>query len=188
MLPSCPGCGYNLTGLLPPVGCPECGFTVDDKTMVLYGVLKTDATQSPIRKVLWGIIIVVGVIILYAWFVLVLLGWFGLVLLLAWLAGFIAMITTSKRDRSGKMALVFTAGGFVPLAELHDPRHESQPMTWDRVGGIKLNRISPVWYRLEMWSATQKLLDAGIRCPDAHAKLVYDTLEAYRTGKSADEV
>lgn len=188
MLAACPSCAYNLNGLTPPINCPECGFAVDDKSLILHGVVKIDSSQSSIRRALWILVIVFGVILLYGWVGLIFMGWYGLIVFLLWLGGFITLIATSKRDRSGRSAIVFTAGGFIAVADLNDSRQEGQAITWKQVSGLRLDRVSPVWYRLQIWSPSAKLLDAGVRCPDEDAKLVYDTLEAYRTGQSSSAV
>lgn len=188
MLPNCPGCSYNLTGLMPPVTCPECGFAIDEKTLVLYGVVKADASQSPLRRFLWAVVLTTGGILGYTWFFLIFLGWFGLVFFLAWLASLIVMLRTSKRTRAGKNAIVFGAGGFIVVADLSDPEHEGEAVPWKRVLRVKFDRVSAVWYRLRLEASDRKLLEAGVRCTDEHAGLVYETLQAFRTGarQSAD--
>lgn len=175
-LPGCPGCGYNLNGLNTPITCPECGFQVDDKTMVLSGVVKTDATQSPYRRALWIVIFVLGILMLYGWPFLILIGWSGLILFLLWLGTLIALLATSKRSRAGKMKIIVASSGFLVVADLHQDQHEGTPVHWDRVRSVRWEKVSPVWYRLRMWSDKGKLLEAGVRCPEELASLVYDTI------------
>lgn len=175
-LPSCPGCGYNLTGLVLPGTCSECGFGVDDKTMVLSGVVKADATQPIARRVLWIAVFTLGFILLYAWPALIFLRWVGLGVVLLWLGTFIWLLATSKRSRSGRMKILFAANGFFVIENLHSTQHEGQAISWNHVARMQFDRVSPVWYKVQLWSANNKLLEAGVRCPDEMASLVQDTI------------
>ena len=176
-LPSCPGCGYNLNGLNLPGRCPECGFEVDDKTMVLAGVVKADATQPVWRRVLWIIVFTFSVLLVYGWPALFFLRWFGLGLVLLWVATIIGLLATSKRSRSGKMKIIFATGGFYVVDDLHNAQHDGQAIPWGQVARMKFDRVSPVWYKVQLWSMNSKLLEAGVRCPDELASLVEDTIK-----------
>jgi len=176
-LPSCPGCGYNLTGLIVPGQCPECGFAVDDKTMVLSGVVKADATQSAGRRVLWVLVFTAAFLMAYGWPFFILMRWFGCGFFLLWLGTLIGLLATSKRSRAGKMKVIIATGGFYVIDDLHSPQHEGRAVSWDHVARMQFDRISPVWYKVQLWSANNnKLLEAGVRCTDELAPLVQDTI------------
>lgn len=159
-----------------PGNCSECGFAVDDKTMILSGVVKTDATQPTARRVLWALVFIFGVVLLYAWPAIFIIPWIALGLLALWLGTLIGLLATSKRSRSGRMKVVVASGGFFVMENLNSPQHEGQAVSWDAVARMQFDRVSPVWYKLQLWSATNKLLEAGVRCTDESAPLVQKTV------------
>lgn len=192
-LPNCPGCGYSLMGLTPPLTCPECGFEVDGKTLVLHGVVSTDKSVSKMRRVLWGLTftgIIGWSLLMQVWTNLIQFtpgyiagyGLFMLVFLLILIAAVAALVKTSKRDAAGSVAIVFTSGGFMAIANLETAQFEGEIVPWDRVRGIQLKRVSRFWYKLKIWGQGETLLDGGVRCTDELASLVHDTLQAFRHG------
>ena len=192
-LPNCPGCGYNLMGLTPPLSCPECGFEVDGKTLVLHGVVRSDKSVSKMRRTLWGFTIAAWIIwglLFEAWAQIIqfgssnllAFGAFLLVFLMICIAAIVALVKTSKREGAGSVAIIFTSGGFIAIANLNTAQFEGEIVQWQRVSGLQLKRVSGVWYKLKVWGRGETLLEGGVRCTEELAPLVYDTLNAFRTG------
>lgn len=184
----CLSCGYSLRGLGTTCRCPECGFVVDDRTLILHGVLNRGVSASPLRAGLWAVVFALGIALGYTWTLLILaIGWlYMVVLFFCWLGLLAVLIATSRRERAGRFALVFTVGGFLPVVDLDDERPEGEPIGWDRVGAIQLDRVSPVWRKLRIYGEGRTLLNAGVRCPDDLAERVFRTLETYRLERGAD--
>lgn len=181
-------------GLTPPLTCPECGFEVDGKTLVLHGVVRTDKSVSKMRRVLWGLTftgIIAWSLALQVWTNVIqfnqgyILGFglFMLVFLLSCIAAVVALVMTSKRDGAGSVAIVFTSGGFMTIANLDTAQFEGEIVKWDRVKGIQLKRVSRFWYKIKIWDRGETLLDGGVRCTDELAPRVHDTLHAFRRGE-----
>ena len=196
-LPNCPGCGYSLTGLTPPLTCPECGFEIDGKTLVLHGVVRTDKSVSKIRRVLWAMTFTAMIawsLAIQVWTNMIQFGQgfflgFGLFMLISLLlciAAVIALVKTSKRDGAGSVAIVFTSGGFMAIANLETAQFEGEIVKWNRVAGMQLKRVSRFWYKIKIWSRSETLLEGGVRCTDELAPLVQDTLRAFHHGKEPE--
>lgn len=145
--------------------------------MVLSGVVKADATQPIARRVLWVLVFVIGGVMLYGWPLLIMLRWVGLAVFVLWLGTFIVLLTTSKRSRAGRMKIIFAKGGCFVLEDLHSTQHEGRPIGWNQVARMQVQRVSPVWYKVQLWSRGSKLLEAGVRCTDELAPLVEDTIK-----------
>lgn len=184
----CLACGYSLRGLGSSCHCPECGFTVDDRTLLLQGVLNRGVSATPLRVGLWAIVFALGIGLLYFWMLILLfLGWvLVVVLFFVWLGLLLMLIFSSKRERAGRFTFVFTLGGFQPVVGVDDEQPEGEPTPWEQVRRVELIRVSPVWRTLIISGAGRKLLHAGVRCPDADAERVFQALEAYRVREVGD--
>ncbi|MEO0476863.1 MAG: hypothetical protein AAF085_12975, partial [Planctomycetota bacterium] len=99
------------------------------------------------------------------------------------IAAVIALVKTSKREKAGSVAIVFTTGGFKAMADLRTAQLEGDIVKWERVRGIQLKRVSRFWYKIKIWGKGETLLEGGVRCTDELAPLVYDTLRAFQHGK-----
>jgi len=147
----CPGCSYALTGLSPPGTCPECGLAFDEHTLVMIGIPRRGSSTSPIRRVLWGVVIAVGAV----WSNLVgfLLIFEPAMLLLTgvlWIGGAIALLATGKkRERSATQPIIFTSGGFGLASDEHTDAG-AVFSSWENVNGFNLKRLGPNWYRLQL--------------------------------------
>jgi len=110
-------------------------------------------------------------------------GLFMLVSLVLCIAAVVALVKTSKRESAGSVAIVFTSGGFMAIADLETAQFEGEIVKWNRVAGVQLKRVSRFWYKIKIWSRNETLLDGGVRCTDELAPLVHDTLQAFRHGE-----
>jgi hypothetical protein len=185
----CVCCGYCLTGLTPPGRCPECGAPFVEKQLVLYGVPRSAAGTSVARRVAWVVLIIATGICSQTWILLLRFSWvLAGTIGTAIVGGLIALVLTSRRERGGAERLVVSPLGMVrvPLADPAErERLDSVVVPWAGARSVELKRISPVWYRLRVGTfapggaLTGVILDAGIRCSDAQAADVRQTIEWY---------
>ncbi len=182
----CVRCGYLLTGLTAPGRCPECGAPFLEQQLVLYGVPRTGTSRG--RRATWALLIVAAAIFSQTWVVLLMHSWMlGAAIGITIIAGLIALVLTSRRERGGAERLVFSPLGVVRLPLQNPDEHErfdSAVVSLRGVSLVELRRISPMWYRLRLgtiWPGGERLivLDAGIRCPDALAAEVRQAIEGH---------
>ncbi len=183
----CAGCGYALEGLPSPGSCPECGLRFDEQTLVMIGIPRRGSTTSPARRMLWGVVLVGGVVWLNCLGFVVFEPMVFLVLGLGWLIGLIALLATGKRERSATQPLIFAAGGF-GLASDAQTEAGRTLRPWSEVNAYRFTRIGANWYRLQLGradhapagEAVDKLdavkFEAGVRCSDQDADRVRETL------------
>jgi hypothetical protein len=187
----CVRCGYCLTGLAPPSRCPECGAPFLEKQLILCGVPRSTAGTSPVRRTAWVLLIVAAGIYSQAWAGLLLVSWLlAATLGVAIIAGLVALLLTSQRERGGAERLVVSPLGIVRLPLENPEEHarlDSVVVAWGSATVVELKRVSPVWYRLRIGTATpdgrvaSAIVDAGIRCTDPLAPDVRRTIEEHLT-------
>lgn len=183
----CAGCGYALQGLASPGSCPECGLRFDEQTLVMIGIPRRGSTTSPMRRVLWGVVLVGGVVWLNGLGFMAFEPTVFLVLGLGWLIGLIALLATGKRERSATQPLIFSAGGFGLASDAQTDAGRTL-QTWAEVDGYRFTRLGAKWYRLQLGheaphrrddpSAALRTVtfEAGVRCSDEDADRVRETL------------
>jgi hypothetical protein len=182
----CVGCDYKLEGLAAAGLCPECGAPFDAATLILYGVPRTSTASSPLRRLLWIIVVTTFIVTISLWPVLLRIsGYLLLVTLIATVGGVIVLIAGSRRERSGIEKIVISQSHLVRVAsDLRSTKssgaEQANPdpirIPWAGVSGFRLDRISSVWYRLRIGESSpvgvleRVQLDAGVRCPDAQVQ------------------
>lgn len=191
---ACVGCGYPLADLAGRSVCPECGTSYEASTIVLYGVPRGGTASSPARRALWIIVAIFNIFLIQFWFLVIQVsGVFFLLCFIVGMAGLIAMIVTSKRERRGvERYVIGTTHVFRAMSDLgKDAAKSAAGRDGDDAGarsldavaipftpttGFRLDRVSAFWYRLRLGTLTpagtleQVVLDTGVRCRDQDAQ------------------
>lgn len=184
---ACSSCGYDLSGLVENRQCPECGESFARGVLILFGIPNGSSGMSPVRRGLWISISVGWFFALFFWQLLFLaprlVVYLGIGMVLVLIAGTIAMLLTSQRERSGVERLIFTSSGIVRAprhVDLNQSHLDSIKLAYRTGDFPRLKRISPTWYRLEITNRAEKpLFSAGFRCTDEVSVRVLETVRDF---------
>lgn len=180
---TCARCHYSLTGLRPPVPCPECGALHLGRQFVVAGVPASQRFMSLPRRFAVTAVIVLGILLSqFGIYVGIFASWLVLLALIAACAvGAICLILTAPRSHGGTCRMAF-AGGAVSILSAAKPRPGKAPsppafiqFQGDEV--LELKRVSNVWTRVRILSPGKTIFEAGIRCPETLASEVRAGIE-----------
>lgn len=154
----------------------------EPRALMFAGIVNRARGGSWPRRLAWFGLILAGGGLSQIWMLLAMyMSWYvPAVLMVVIVGGFIAMVVTSPRERSGAERFCITGSGIARLALKPGAGGalDSQIVPWGEADAVHLEMISPVWWRLRVgrWLGGGRMgditFDAGIRCSAEFAPIL----------------